>query len=309
MNILSIKGGGARILIIGKFLVEIEKITQQPIHTLFDFYGGSSAGALAISGILLSEDGMNAKHTALDLHDLLLKNITQCFTWSYYSYMSSLFGLLGPKYTNTGLNAVIDSFCLNYQMKHLLKPVIFPSYDRISNKSYYFDHKDSDLSLKNILLACSAAPLVFSSHRMKINERDYNLIDSGIVSNNPVGLTYLKATQNIKVLDKSKILLLNIGTGYFPKSASDGQGLAGWASQIVDTLMSANEENEMYELSLKLPEENYFILDVPLDVKYYQMDNTSPEAVEHYLTRTELWINENQEKIKAFCDKLVANKN
>lgn len=307
MNILSIKGGGSRLIIISTFLKEIEKITQQPIHKLFNFLGGASAGALAITGILLSEDSVNAKYTAEQLHNLFLSNITQCFTWSYYSYMTSLFGLIGPKYTSDGLHKVIDAFCGSYQMKHLLRPVIFPAYDRISNKSYYFDNKDSEITLKDALIACSAAPLIFASHRMTINNCEYNLIDSGIVSNNPVGLTYLKATHNMSILDKNKILLINIGTGYFPKTSTDSQGLVGWASQIVDTLMSATEANELYELTLRVPEENYFILDVPLDIKYYQMDNTSPEVIQYYITQTELWIDKNQDKMKAFCDKLVAN--
>ena len=39
------------------------------------------------------------------------------------------------------------------------------------------------------------------------------------------------------------------------------------------------------------------------------MDNTSNEAIQYYITQTELWIEKNQDKMKAFCDKLVANIN
>jgi len=40
MNILAIKGGGARGIIVTRFLVEIEKITHRPISELFDYIGG-----------------------------------------------------------------------------------------------------------------------------------------------------------------------------------------------------------------------------------------------------------------------------
>ena len=66
MNLLSIRGGGCRGLLVTKILVYIEHITQKPIYELFDFYGGSSVGVLITAGILVSEMASN--------HYIQLKN-------------------------------------------------------------------------------------------------------------------------------------------------------------------------------------------------------------------------------------------
>ena len=309
MNLLSIRGGGCRGILITKLLFYIEKITQRPIYELFDFYGGSSVGALITAGILVSEDGVKPLYTAQELHHLFLKNLSHCFTWTYKSYFYSGFGLLGPKYTVDGMHAITHTCCANYRMSDLLKPVIFPSYDRTHNKAYYFDReKDGDQLLSDVILSTTSAPTFFPSHEIEINNVKCNMIDSGLVVNDSSQLTYLKATQDIKMLDKSKILLLNLGTGSFCQTVSSSDGLLNWIPNIVNTLMHASIENEMYELSLSLPADNYLLIDIPLDIKYYQLDNVTPEAINYYMAETEKWLEQNQEIMKHFCDKLVANK-
>ena len=310
MNILSLKGGGTRGIILTRFLMEIETITKKPIYQLFDYIGGASVGTLVACGILISEDNQTAKHTAYELHQLFLENITNAFSWSYYSYITSIFGLLGPVYTNDGLKAIIQTYCQDKTLKSLLKPIIFPTYDRIKHKTYYFDNdKDADITLENVIISCSAAPLYFRSNKMNIKEEKYDFLDSGVVVNNTSELVYLQATKNLQIIDKSKILLLNIGTGKFESKVTERDGLFTWLPNIVETLMNACNENEMYELSLSLPEDNYFIMDVPLDLSYYSVDDIRKTTIDHYIQQTELWINTNKKRIEAFCNQLLINKN
>jgi hypothetical protein len=75
---------------------------------------------------------------------------------------------------------------------------------------------------------------------------------------------------------------------------------------IVNTLMHACNENEMYELSLSLSKDNYCIMDVPLDTKYYTVDDIN--AIDYYITETENWIKNNDDIMKNFCAKLMVNK-
>ena len=308
MNLLSIKGGGSRGTICLKLLLEIERITNTPIHKLFHFCGGSSVGSLICAGLLVSDDGCKPLHTASELYQLFLSNITNCFTWTYRSYITSGFGLFGPKYTIDGLHAITHTCCANFTMNDLLLPVIFPAYDRANNKAYYFDkEKDGQLLLSDVILSTIAAPTFFESHQVNIDNVKHDFVDSGLVANDNSELTFLKATKHMKVLDKSKILLLNLGTGSFKQSINNQQGLYGWIPNIVDTLMYASEQNELHQLSLSLPEENYMVIDIPLDIKYAQLDNTSAEAIQYYIHTTETWINENQDLLKCFCNQLIKN--
>lgn len=308
MNILSIKGGGCRGIISLKILMYIEEITGMPIYELFDYYGGSSVGCLIVCGILLSEDGKIPKYTAHDLYDIIMKKMNNCFSWTYRSYISSLFGLLGPIYTNIGLYSIVNECCNTKTLNNLLKPVIFPTYDKNTNKNYYFDSiKDCNLLLSDVVMSCSAAPTYFPSHKMTIKNTEYDFIDSGMISTSAARLVLLETLKH-KHIDKNKIFMLNIGTGYFNLPKADYNGILSWAPNIINTFINAAHENEIYELSLILPKENYDIFDIPLDLKYYNIDDINTNTIKYYIDETNKWIDENKINIKNFCNKLIINK-
>lgn len=308
MNLLAINGGGVKISVSLKLLMVIEEITKTPIYELFDYVGGISSGTIVASGLLLSEDGQKAKFTAHQLFDLFYNNLTNCFSWTYKSYFLSGFGLFGPLYDQIGLTKTIKECCGDATLGQLLKPIIFPTYDKISNKNYYFDKdKNKDLLISDVILSCTAAPTFFPSHQMKINNQDYDFIDSGLVSQTSLKLVLLEAIKN-KDVQKNQILCLNVGTGIFDLPKANYNGLLSWAPHIVQTMMNATYENELFELSLILPKEHFFIMDVPLDVKYYQLDNIKSETIKYYSDETDKWITNNKEQIEHFCDKLMINK-
>lgn len=308
MNLLSCGGGGARGLITIKFLVEIEKISQMPICKLFDYVSAASVGCIIASGLLISDDGINPKYTAQQVHDKFLEYLTNAFSWTYTSWIGSMFGLIGPSYTNAGLLKIGNELCENLKLGCLLQPVIYPAYDRIKHKSYYFERdKDKDLLLKDVIMSCTAAPTYFESYNLEIGDVKYDMLDGGLVSN-AIELVYLRATRDLQFIDKSKILQLNIGTGSFTNASTDKQGLIEWIPMIVNTLMNAHTENELFELSLSLPLDNYCTLNIPLDIKYYNIDDVRQETINHYILETDKWITQNKNQIEEFCWKLMINK-
>jgi hypothetical protein len=308
MNILTIAGGGIRGIIACRLLLEIERIASIPMYKLFDFMSGTSVGTLIITGILISEDGKNPELNMEELYNFFIKKMPEAFSWTYKSYIKSLFGLYGPKYTNEGLKKIIIEVCKDKKINNLLGKICYPAYDKISSKAYYFDNKDSELLLSDVILSCTAAPTYFPSNQITINEKKYDFIDGGIVVNNTAELAFVYATKDLKIVDKSTILEVCIGTGKF-NYGNFNEGLIPIASVIVDLIMKGGSENELFELSLSLPAENYIIMDIELDVKYDYMDNINPNIIKYYLEETEKWINNNSEKIKDFCDKLKRNKN
>jgi hypothetical protein len=307
MNIMAIRGGGSRGVIVTRFLIEIEKITKKRIYELFDYIGGSSVGCLIATGILMTDENGIVKNTAEELHNILLNNMNETFSWTYGSWIKSGFGLFGSSYTNVGLLNIIDKMCGEQKLNTLLRPIIFPAYDKISHKAYYFENeKDGELLLKDIIMSCTAAPTYFPSHKCEINNKTYDMVDGGLVVNNTVELAFLSATKNMTCIDKSKILELNIGTGMFKNNIADSHGLLTWAPVIVNTLMHACNDNELYELSLSLPQQNYYIMDVPLESKYYSVDDI--KSTDHYINETDKWITNNKKDIVEFCIKLMINK-
>lgn len=308
MNLLSCAGGGARGIITLKFLIEVERITGKQIVELFDYFSASSVGCIITSGLLLSDDGVKAKYSAQDIYNIFINHLEYAFSWTYRSWIGSMFGLIGPTYTNKGLLEIGTTLCGDRKIEDLLKPIIFPSYDRIKHKSYYFEkEKDKDILLKDVIMSCTAAPTYFESYNLEINGTKYDMLDGGLVGN-AIELVYLRATKDMNIIDKSKILQLNIGTGEFTNESTDKHGLIEWIPMIVNTLLNAHNENELFELSLSLPAENFYTLNVPLDIKYYNLDDIRKPTLNHYINETEKWIKEHRDEIHNFCKKLMINK-
>ncbi|HSW76661.1 MAG TPA: patatin-like phospholipase family protein [Candidatus Saccharimonadales bacterium] len=306
MNILSIKGGGCRGLIPLIFLKEFEKRTQKSIHELFHYFGGCSVGSLIISSLLISDDIIknNAKYTAHQSYDLFLKHAKTSFSWTYYSYITSMFGLIGPKYTSCGLFNIVNESCQDHTMNKLLKPVIFPAYDRIRNKPFYFDKElHANVKISDCIMATTSIPTYFESHKVNIDDQLHDFLDSAMVTNDASQLVLLKSLSTMYV-DKKNIFLLSLGTGIYPNTIHSRNGLLGWIPYIVNTLITGAEENEMYQLSLALPKENYCILDIPLD-QAYSPDDTSDKTIEYYIKTTEKWIEEHDDIMTMVCQKLL----
>lgn len=307
MNILSCRSGGVRGCISLLLLMELEKKTGKAIYELFDNLGGSSIGALIITGLLLSEDGKVARYTAHQLYEVFLVKMGHCFSWTYLSYLKSGFGLFGSIYTNDGLSGVVYECCEDYKVKDLLRPIVLPTYDKITNKNYYFDNKkDAEVMLKDVVISCGSAPTFFPAHEVKIDERTYHFIDSGIVTTSCTKLVVLDTLSKYPV-KKEDVLLVVIGTGTFSFPNVTSDGLTSWAPNIINTMFNASYENELHEVSMMLDRQNYFIMDVPLDIKYYLLDNYSKEVVDYYIGETKQWLLENDANIQVFCDKLVKN--
>ena len=178
MNILSITGGGVRGIIACRFLLEIERITKTPIYKLFDFLGGTSVGTLIISGVLLTDDNISAIYSMEEIFNIFVKELPNAFSWTYSSYIWSVFGLYGPKYTSDGLKNIITKICGDRIFSSMLRDVCYPAYDKINNKAYYFDkNKDKNIKIADIILSCTSAPTYFPSINIEIDGKKYDFVD------------------------------------------------------------------------------------------------------------------------------------
>ena len=204
------------------------------------------------------------------------------------------------------MQSIVSECCQDLTMKHLLKPVIFPAYDRIKNRPFYFD-KDihANVKISDVIMSTTAIPTYFESHKVKIDDDLHDFLDSCMISNDASTLVLLKSTSVYKI-DKSKIFLLNLGTGIFPYTQNDKNGLLSWLPNIASTIVAGSEANNLYELSLSLSSENYYMLDIELN-NVYQPDDIRDSTIKYYITAVEEWIKKNGEKLDWICQKLLNN--
>ncbi len=155
-------------------------------------------------------------------------------------------------------------------------------------------------------MACTSIPSYLPSYKTKINEQDYDFLDSAILTNDPSCILYLKSRKENPKIPKSKFILLCVGTGIFPNIVSDKNGLLSWLPNIVSTLITGSEENEAYQLSLSIPAENYLVLDLPLN-NIYNPDDIKPSTIDYYIKSANDWIEQNEHLMQQYCNKLLNN--
>ena len=164
----------------------------------------------------------------------------------------------------------------------------------------------ANVKVSDCILSSVSIPTYFASHQVMIDDRLHDFLDSALVSNECSQLVFLKATCQHHVVDKSKIFLLNLGTGIYPNVVHENNGLLSWMNNIASTLINGGEANELYELSLSLPESHYQIFDIHLD-KPYSPDDVREETINYYIRSAEKWIVDNNDLIDGVCIKLTNN--
>ena len=149
-------GGGVRTIASITFLKKLEENLQVPLAEKFDFFIGTSAGAISCLGLAINQ------MPAADLMNFWSKeNLIKTMTNS--SWETSL-GIMqiNPKYTNEGKRQVLAEFFSNKKLKEANKPVAVTSYDIEKRLPVLLtSYTDQEISVVDSGDATSAAPVYY----------------------------------------------------------------------------------------------------------------------------------------------------
>ncbi len=121
--ILSLDGGGVRTIATIIFLQKLENRLGVPLADKFDFFIGTSAGAISSLGLAVN------KMSALDLMEIWSKeNLNRFMTNSSWETNLGIMQI-HPKYTNEGKRSVLEAFFGERKIGEASKPVVVTSYD------------------------------------------------------------------------------------------------------------------------------------------------------------------------------------
>ncbi|MCB1176234.1 MAG: patatin-like phospholipase family protein, partial [Leptospiraceae bacterium] len=205
--VVSISGGGIRGILPAKILNYIqnklrEKSQDDNFHlsSLVDLYAGTSTGSIIALALNLKEDE-KFKFLPGDLIQLYLDYGKDIFKQDFIHNLFTLGGLTGPRYSELGLESVIEKFFKDKSLLDLHTNVIIPAHNITQddpNKVLTFftshDAKKKDLNyfLKDVIRASTAAPTYFApAYFKRINEnKEYfgestGYIDGGVFANCP----------------------------------------------------------------------------------------------------------------------------
>jgi len=332
-RILSIDGGGLRGIIPLQVIKKIEKITNQPIHKTFDLIAGTSTGGLLTCALLLRDNSSceanKRKYTLDQIEEIYLKKGKTIFP--RYKHLRWLFvhikKWIYPKYAGKNLEKVLREYFADYKINNCLKPIFITSFDISKNTHVFFTYREALLEYKknpylvDICRATSAAPTYFQTYTFFYPTEKIVCIDGGLIMNNPsmgaffevLGNTSFKLYQmggdKIEIKD---IAILSLGTGYTEKLCNSvynrNWGRLQWIKKIIDIALGAPSiiideqlESTFREMGLR---SNYLRLNVKIDEKYAEMDDSREEALNHYLEKASEITNDLNkiEKLKLFLE-------
>lgn len=274
-------GGGVRTLASITFLKLLEKKLGVKIHEKFDFFIGTSAGAISCLALA------SKNFSAIDLEKIWapnnLKKTMQSSSWELR------LGLLqsNPKYTNVGKREVLKKYFGKTILGESNKPVAVLSYDIQKRSPVLFrsyDKEDKDISLVDIGDATSAAPIYYPT--AKVGNR--YLIDGAIVANHPVLHGYVEAK---KLFPDSEIRVLSVGTGLSKRSlngeASMKWGIVGWLMHDLFGLMV--ESSLDHELAGEIIGEHYLRVNSAINSVNRRLDDRSSSNIQRVVKMGEDW--------------------
>ncbi|MES2734354.1 MAG: patatin-like phospholipase family protein [Bacteroidota bacterium] len=336
-RILSIDGGGIRGIIPGQILIVIEnklrEKTRNPESRLadyFDLIAGTGTGGIMACAYLspVKPQLRTPRFTAAQVVDIYLKFGAKVFNDTLDHRILTMGGLLDEKYTSEGLERLLLDYFNELQLSHLLKPSLITAYDVTKRKAHFFtqhtaDKPASDYYVRDVARATSASPTFFECERIQsLSGVSYPLIDGSVFANNPAMCAYIEARKVLtqepnrpNVGTPADIVMLSMGTGV-PKAQYEyddvkGWGVTRWARPLLDISSAGNSETVDYQLKHLFEaakvRKQYMRINptLTIDVKA-EMDNTSNENLRALKELGEYMAEEQDEKLDAFIELLLA---
>ena len=277
--ILSLDGGGVRTIATITFLQKLEASLGVPLAEKFDYFIGTSAGAISCLGLSIN------KMSTVELMEIWSKkNLEKIMTNSSWETHLGIMQIK-PKYTNEGKRSVLTKFFEAKKIGDAFKPVAATSYDIEKRTPVLLtSYNDPEILAVDIGDATSAAPVYYPTAEVG----DRFLIDGGIVANHPVLHGFVEAK---KLYPNNELVVLSVGTG-LNKRALKGKdstkwGLIGWMMHDLFGLMV--ESSMDHELAEELIGKNYLRVNSPLGKVNRRLDDNSDSNIERIEAMGESW--------------------
>ncbi|KAM0837864.1 hypothetical protein ACQ4PT_061356 [Festuca glaucescens] len=280
VTVLSIDGGGVRGIIPGTILAFLEEKLQEldgpdvRLADYFDVIAGTSTGGLVTAMLTAPNAQGRPLFAAKDINSFYLEHCPKIFPAVSGGPLGLLRSMRGPKYDGQYLHSVVKKLLGDTRVGQALQNIVIPTFDIKLLQPTIFSRYDAvnDVS-KNALLAdvcisTSAAPTYLPGHHFETKGKDgkpraFNLIDGGVVANNPTMLAMTHVSKQIllgnqdffpiKPADYGKFMVLSLGTGSakveekYDAAACGKWGILGWlynggASPLIDSFSQASAD-------------------------------------------------------------------
>jgi uncharacterized protein len=317
--ILSIDGGGIKGIIAAIILSYLEEKIQDvtndnriKIGDLIDFVAGTSTGSIIGALMLVPDDeGTHPRYKMSEIADFYLSLGDKVFKQNLLHDLSTLWGLFGPKFPTTNIEAPLIKKFSGYKLKDLVKPCMFTGYDIEKRKVVFFTNNDQtqkyiNYYVKDVVRGSTAIPSYFTPAYFNDGVNTNTIIDGGLFANNPSFAAFIETSKTLSAnhsFDPASILIISIGTGCINKKSYTFKkvmrwGKAKWVVPLFEILLSANSEVTDYEIKKLFSSynslHNYKRLNPPIILGSSDSLNASKKNLINLIKDTNKYIDENK---------------
>lgn len=246
-RILSLEGGGSRVLISCRVLARLEeklnklKGQQLRIADYFDMIVGTSAGG--VLGCLLS---LPDKSTAEIVKGLKSK-LPDVFKKSHF-----LMRFLKNRYQSSGVKEALFQIFGNAKLSELTTACLIPTYELTQRRPMLLGQhraKDGchpDMPAVDAALASVSIPILFEPYKLTLpGQKTLHLVDGCLFARNPSNLAFEEARSFLSPRPlASEICLLSLGNGQLPDRKYDPKKwfIWNWIPEIIQIPMDATSD-------------------------------------------------------------------
>lgn len=298
-------------------------IDDAKIIDYFDFFAGTSTGALLMSMMLAPEAKMTRQlNIPIDgdhLAQLYYRYGEQIFHKTFRHQLQSLRGWAGPLYPVEPFESLLIDRIGKINLSDLTRPCLLPTYDMTTREAVFFTQHtagrtDKDYPLWQVVRAATAAPTYFRPMPLQRESGLSAMIDGGVVANDPAMFAYVEARKLFRPSPTAAgMLLVSLGTGRVRTSYTYPQsrrwGAVQWIDPILDVLTSASSETVSYEVQklfdAEAASDQYFRFQVDLPQDQSDMDDARPEMLAFWDSTAQNMMTRYQEAIDYLVPLLV----
>ncbi|HQS83897.1 MAG TPA: patatin-like phospholipase family protein [Alphaproteobacteria bacterium] len=339
VRILSIDGGGIRGILPTIALTSLEEKlslqtrSERRIGEFFDIIAGSSTGGIIDLALAYchntNSQTLKPRYHALDIQELYKRNGQEIFgNNGFYTKISTLYGLLGPKYSTDGFEKVLKKYFGEQLLSNASTTVLVTGHNlsQPGNREpgdYLFDSYAAsrdplrNFYMRHVAQATGSAPSYFKAAEIEsVNAATrLKVIDGGIFCNNPANIA-LKAAK-MYYPSANDYLIVSIGTGYSNEAVIDYYnsgtgGIIRWARYFPGLMLQNASSQVDKDLLGIFPEtginRKYFRLQFTLPKRNFGLDDASIDNIEELQLIGGRRLGELDADISSIADNLLVHR-
>mmetsp|Transcript_3852 Transcript_3852/g.5853 ORF Transcript_3852/g.5853 Transcript_3852/m.5853 type:complete len:593 (+) Transcript_3852:4584-6362(+) len=281
-RLICIDGGGARGVVPLAIMQQAEQRCQSRVREKFDFFAGTSTGAIIAAGLAIAELPTAIVDAAYrDLARLIFGSRGLSASQRgkrLKAVLSAVFGAESKLKQSTSHSRRV-LFVATDASTSTLRPLVLRNYRRGLDPD---DDYESDMRLVDALLASAAAPPYFPA----VEKSRRKLLDGALVANNPTLVALIDAAA-LGVHDPE--VVVSLGTGIAPvKAARRNNGIFSaleFVTGIINLITNTDNAHDLVDLYLRAnrayrrTSTRYHRLDVVIDPAHLDLAQGDGDAL------------------------------